>query len=317
MELGHLLTRSGLIVLCGITGLIPINIKIEETAKYYECIKVNGNQFKREMDIKHWIHPVNSVKITEGQGDSKHAIHVYTDGSKSEHGVGAGIAIFTGSNIIDTKKYRLDWRSSNNPAEQLAILKALVNVRNLETNLRIVLVSTDSRITLKSLKNWKNHTYLIEKIRMKVTNGEAELGNRFNWIKALAGHRGNELADQLVEEAANKRGINECYTRIPKSTVLSELNDHSVTKWQSEWDHTTKGTIMKSFFLKIADSLKRNLNVTPNFTIMITVHGNIKSYLHKYKILDSPVCSCKTREQTVDHILFDCKLLEQERDSLK
>jgi len=29
------------------------------------------------------------------------------------------------------------------------------------------------------------------------------------------------------------------------------------------------------------------------------------------------MCSCKNGEQTVDHILFDCKLLDQERDSLK
>jgi hypothetical protein len=29
------------------------------------------------------------------------------------------------------------------------------------------------------------------------------------------------------------------------------------------------------------------------------------------------MCSCRSGEQTVDHILFDCKLLEQERDKLK
>ena len=50
---------------------------------------------------------------------------------------------------------------------------------------------------------------------------------------------------------------------------------------------------------------------------MTTGHGNIKSYLHKCKILDSPMCFCNNREQTVDHILFDYKFLEQERDSLK
>jgi len=50
---------------------------------------------------------------------------------------------------------------------------------------------------------------------------------------------------------------------------------------------------------------------------MVTGHGNIKSYVHKYKILDSPMCFHKNGEQTVDHILFDCKLLEQERLSLK
>jgi hypothetical protein len=108
-----------------------------------------------------------------------------------------------------------------------------------------------------------------------------------------------------------------CYKRIPKSTVLRELNDLSASKWQSEWDHTTKAGITKSFFPRIEDMLKLKVNVTPNFTTMVTAHGNIKSYLHKYKILDSPMCSCKSGEQTVGHILFDCKLLEPERDRIK
>jgi hypothetical protein len=56
------------------------------------------------------------------------------------------------------------------------------------------------------------------------------------------------------------------------------------------------------------------INITPNFTTMVTAHGNIKSYLHKYKISDSPMCPCKNGEQTVDRILFDCTLLEKERD---
>jgi len=111
--------------LCVITGLTPINIKIEETAKYYECIKGYEKLIDREMGAKYWTHPANSVKITEGQEDSKHTIQVYTDGSKGEHRIGSGIQIFTDSNITDMKKYRLNWQSSNNQAEQLAILKAL------------------------------------------------------------------------------------------------------------------------------------------------------------------------------------------------
>ena len=88
---------------------------------------------------------------------------MYTDGSKSEHGLGSGIAIFKDSKLIDTKKYKLNWRCSNNQAEQLAILKALENLQFLETNDKIALISTESRITLESLKNRKNHTYLVEK----------------------------------------------------------------------------------------------------------------------------------------------------------
>ena len=55
------------------------------------------------MEAKYCTHPGNSVKITEGEEDSKHTIHVYTDGSRGEHGVGSGIAIFIDSNITDLK----------------------------------------------------------------------------------------------------------------------------------------------------------------------------------------------------------------------
>ena len=78
--------------------------------------------------------------------------------------------------------------------------------------------------------------------------------------------------------------------------MISELSDLSVTKWQSEWNHKTKSAITKSFFPKIADRLKMKINVTPNFTTMVTEHGNIKSQLQKYKILVGmyclPVCVC-------------------------
>jgi hypothetical protein len=50
---------------------------------------------------------------------------------------------------------------------------------------------------------------------------------------------------------------------------------------------------------------------------MITGHGNIKTFLHKYKIIGSPMCSCGEGEQTIDHIILDCVLVEQERDKLK
>jgi hypothetical protein len=114
--------------LCVIMGIIPINIKIENTAKYYECIKGDGNLIDLEMEVKHWTHPAYSVKIIEEQEDSKHTIHVYTDGSMSEHGVGSGVAIFTDSNLTDATKYRLNGQCSNTQAEQLAILKALKKI---------------------------------------------------------------------------------------------------------------------------------------------------------------------------------------------
>jgi len=143
----------------------------------------------------------------------------------------------------------------------------------------------------------------------------------FNWIKAHAGHQRNEQADELAKEAATNSDIKVCYDRTPKSAVKSELSENSETKWQIEWDRTTKDVTTKLYFPKVADRLKLKISVTSNFTMMVTGHGNIKSYLYKYKIIDSPMCPCKIGEQTTDHIrvLYEyyCDLLKQERDKLK
>jgi hypothetical protein len=63
--------------------------------------------------------------------------------------------------------------------------------------------------------------------------------------------------------------------------------------------------------------LKLRINATPNLTAIITGHGNMKTYLFRYKIIESPTCSCEEGEQSVDHIIYECKLYENERDTLK
>jgi hypothetical protein len=63
--------------------------------------------------------------------------------------------------------------------------------------------------------------------------------------------------------------------------------------------------------------MKLTINATSNFTTMVTGHGNNKTYLHKYKITQNPMFPRKQGEQSVNHILYDCKLHDHERDKLK
>ena len=61
-----------------------------------------------------------------------------------------------------------DKKCTNNQAEQLAILRALKYMENIQTEDKTGTIYTDSQITLDSLQNGNIHTFLIEKIRKKL-----------------------------------------------------------------------------------------------------------------------------------------------------
>jgi hypothetical protein len=146
--------------LCILTGLRPIPIKSDEAAKLYSIMRksqVQGTDY--EVQPKDWIHPANTIRITEQhEQQEEHAIQIFTDGSKSEHGVGAGIAIFVQGKLEHELRYTLHNRCCNIQAEQPAIVKALETIKKSHINdciQRTATVHTDSRITLHSLKNTK------------------------------------------------------------------------------------------------------------------------------------------------------------------
>jgi hypothetical protein len=49
---------------------------------------------------------------------------------------------------------------------------------------------------------------------------------------------------------------------------------------------------------------------------MVTAHGKTRSYLHQFKITESPVCPCANSNQTVEHIIYDCGKLNTKRRKL-
>ena len=87
--------------------------------------------------------------------------------------------------------------------KKMAIVKALQEIETIKINNempRAILIHTDSRISLDSLKNIKNRNYLIEAIRKKTIGLEAENWYiEYTWIKAHAGHEGNELGGQTCQ----------------------------------------------------------------------------------------------------------------------
>jgi ribonuclease HI len=228
--------------LCILTGLTSINIKAEEVATLYNITTGRNNQ-KFQIDEaekpRNWLHPagirVDSVNDTTEDGEEPFW-HIYTDGSKSEQGVGSGVAVFIGKVLTEQLKFKLDKRCSNNQAEQLAIMKALEVLETQTANHnahKIAVIYTDSKITMESIRSAKNHTHLIEEIRKRTVNlNKNNWRIEFKWVKAHVGIHGNEMADRLAKEAPQNH--NETYSRIPKSAIKRDNRKQSIRKWQRQ-----------------------------------------------------------------------------------
>jgi len=172
----------------------------------------------KDTAFQHWLHPATTMTSLTNNNDDNTKIQIFTDGSKSEQGVGAGIAIYMSGSLIKNLRYRLDSKCTNNQAEKLAILRSLEYVEKLQTSEKEATVYTDSQTTLDSLKNIKIHTSLIEKIRRKTIQLEqASWKIKFSWVKSHAGTQGNEMAFTLAKEAAADMDIAVSYNLIAKS----------------------------------------------------------------------------------------------------
>jgi len=99
--------------------------------------------------------------------------------------------------------------------------------------------------------------------------------------------------------------------------LYSEREEETTPKWQKEWENCTNAAITKQFFPNVRDRVKLNISVNPNFTAMVTGHGNTRVYLHRFKIIENAACPCNKGDQTIDHLLNQCTLLQTQRELLR
>ena len=304
---------------CIIAGVQPIEIKIEEIVGVYIATKVDNLQYDAPMEIKFWRHPAEVVIIQEVENNIRYPMEVYTDGSKTENNVGAAGIIFMNGKMTHQLKFKLHRECSNNQAEQIAILKILEKLEELTdlgNNEKRVAIYTDSRITLDLLKNKFKHNRLIELIRNEIhalTNTQWII--HFGWVKGHAGITGNELADRLAKEAALSVG-EVVYDKIPKEVIVTKEKKKALDMWEQQWITTTKGAVTKSFFPSVTSRLRLNIHIFPELTIFLTGHGKLRTYCNRFGFSDNSMCVCNEEEQTVDHLIYHCGKLREQRNQM-
>jgi len=54
-----------------------------------------------------------------------------------------------------------------------------------------------------------------------------------------------------------------------------------------------------------------------NLSTIVTGHGTLRSYYHRFKIKDDPEFVCRMGSQTTDQLIWECAHLLKQRETLK
>jgi len=121
--------------------------------------------------VRYWPHPAEILLLRAPTEIPHNVINIFMDGSKTGGKVGAAAGIIKDDIVHHQSKYKLHERCSTNQAEQVAILRALEQIQSLqlaEDAEKIVVVNTDSKVTLDRLQNRNKHYILIGNIRKEI-----------------------------------------------------------------------------------------------------------------------------------------------------
>ena len=164
------------------------------------------------------------VKMYKGQAfneDKDGYVHVYTDGSCENNGstkkAKAGLGVFFGVGSELNLAEPVKGRATNNVGEIQASIEAIKIAQRY--GVKRLIIFTDSQFLIKSaclwMQNWKSNAWKLATTGKPVANKEdfaeldklIETGNviiKWSYIPAHKGYSGNEEADDLAKEGAQK-----------------------------------------------------------------------------------------------------------------
>ena len=252
-------------------------------------------------------------------------INIYTDGSKTKQGAGAGYVVMKGKDtLLHAESINLTGNASIFQAELLAIQAAAVHMLTREdTYNQYVKIFSDSQAALQALKAKHGKAQTVKDTHDALNDLELQSKQvRLTWIKAHIGLDGNELADEYA-----KLGTVDLTTQINTHTTYKEIRaatrEYVYHKWREKWKALKKCRMTKLFYDgpdrrvgKVVARLSRN-DMTL-FIHAITGHNNL-NYMNSIIIPDyTPLCRfCEEEDETFDHLYTDCPVFWRERREIK
>ncbi|GBM19191.1 hypothetical protein AVEN_79903-1 [Araneus ventricosus] len=191
----------------------------------------------------------NQTFIEDGEANiaRKDIINIFTDGSKTEYGVGAAICVLTNDIWAYQWSAKLNDNNTVFQAELTVLHEAVIYTTQLP-NHNTSKIHVDNRASIMASSNSKSTNETARKIfKILLTNPRITV----SWVKAHAGNIGNDRANQLAKDAM-QHGQPYSHTKLPKPHIKGLLRKRMLEEWQTSWKNGDTGR-------KIYNIIKLNL----------------------------------------------------------
>lgn len=261
------------------------------------------------------------------------AIHVYTDGSGINGHIGAA-AVCTTTHETKSTYMGTETTSTVYAGELQGIILALqlAQADRATGNKRSkLLIYTDNQAAIRSSANsrGKSGAYLLEIITREIQQlRDQGLNTEIRWIPAHTGIMGNEAADKAAKEATGWRESGEVGPPAEQPPQLFSLQSTLATWAHKEANKAretkckadTKGRTTARFtprptkkILRLHEGLSKRHSAI--LVQMRTEKIGLKHFLFNRRVpgIMDDKCTCREGQQTVSHVLMQCRQFRQLR----
>ncbi|KAI1289944.1 putative protein in type-1 R1DM retrotransposable element [Halotydeus destructor] len=330
-----------------ISFIMPLHLRIRELSEL-EAVKVSGSYTMEatsgdstsgssvlidgRVPVSLLPHPADRQTINYSMATTQAAVDhlsqrteqaIFTDGSKSEDGVGAAYAVFRGGSLRRRKQFKLGQHCTIMQAELLALREAVRLAISSEAETTIF---SDSRSGLEALmKRGSTIRLVFETQELLLEAHLRRVSIKFVWVKAHNNIIGNELADAEAKAASTSEGPIS-WRKVPLSFAKYELRKKSLEAWNDEYLASAEVSSSEGKFhishhipsIMEAEKLRRSgFRPTLPLTQLLTGHAFSLAYMTRFKHRNSPLCPCNNEVQDVLHLLEECHFFASGRSAVQ